>query len=136
MPTRWPTHVRAPIATRPFAAIVILLAAICLGLPARARAQQAPKKIGPFVVDVRGAVPKFGQNSGLAGEHGLNATDLPSMGLGLAIGGHWYFFKWHTITFGAGGEVLLSRGHQGASTTGPDVTTKFNSFAPQISFNF
>ncbi len=131
-----PTRPCRPFAVPPPRIAAVLLILIALALPSAARAQQPPKKIGPFAIDVRGAFVKLGQNDGLAAEHGLSGTDLPSTGLGLAVGGHWYFFKWRAITFGAGGEVLLSRGHQGASTTGPAVTTKFNSFAPQISFNF
>jgi Outer membrane protein beta-barrel domain len=115
------------------AALVLLTA---LGAPTRARAQLAPEKIGPFAADVRGAFPKYGQNQGLAVDHGLNGTDLPSTGLGLSVDAHVYLFKWRAVTFGVGGEALVSRGHQGASTTGPAVTTKFNSLAPQISLNF
>ncbi|MDE3156452.1 MAG: hypothetical protein KGN76_15220 [Acidobacteriota bacterium] len=137
MPTRPPHAARAAVPTPSGLTAALALAAILwLALPAVGRAQEPPKKIGPFVADVRGSFVKFGQSDGLAAEHGLNGTDLPSHGLGLDLGGHFYFFKWHAITFGAGAEVLLSRGHQGATTTGPAVTTTFDSYAPQISFNF
>jgi len=115
---------------------VLLLAALTLAGARPAFAQRPPEKIGPFAIDIRGAMPKYGQNADLAAEHGLNAADLPSRGLGLAIDGHYYFLKWHAITFGIGGEMLLSRGSQSASATGPAVTTTFKEYSPQISFNF
>lgn len=117
----------------------IIVLSVALLVLARARpvfAQQPVQRIGPFVLDVRGAMPKYGQNADLAVAHGLNAGDLPSRGFGVVVDGHYYFLKWHAITFGIGGQVLLSRGHNGGSAAGPAVTTTFKAFSPQISFNF
>lgn len=101
-----------------------------------AHAQQAPPAIGPFAADVRGAFAHFGQNQGLASIRNLPAADLPGIGLGVSVDGHWYFLKWHAITFGLGAEALLARGHHGATEIGPAVTTRFTTASPQISFNF
>jgi hypothetical protein len=120
-----------------------LLCALALALPAgsRAEAQDAPKPIGPFVVDVRVTVPGFAQNQQLADSRGLAVADLPGSGLGLDLGAQVYFFKWKAVTFGAGGQLTLARAHssqqvQDGVIIASAVTERYTTIAPQISFNF
>ena len=121
-------------------AVVLLAIAIVPVLCARADAQDAPPRIGPFVVDVRGTVPQFSNDLALAQSRGLTQFELPGIGLGVAAGAHLYPLKWRAITFGIGGELAMARSH----STPPDaeqnlrraVTERFTSIAPQLSFNF
>jgi hypothetical protein len=104
-----------------------------------ARAQDAPPRIGPLVIDIHGVVPRFPQDDQLAASRGLQLSDLPGAGLGLDVGAHLYFFKWRAITFGVGGEALISRSKlvpPPTATAGRIVTEKFRSLNSQLSFNF
>lgn len=97
--------------------------------------------IGPFAVDIRGAFPRYGPTEELAAPYAVRAADLPSHGLGLDLGAHWYPLKWRNITFGIGGTVLFSSGRQGPTiveevVTGHDVDITFTALSPQVSFNF
>lgn len=129
---------RAGTAAGPYAIICCLLAAlvVCAASPARAQPPAPPQPIGSFVADVRGAVARFGHNGGLASLRGLDATDLPALGLGASVDAHWYPLKWHAITFGLGVQALFAHGRHGASDVGPAVTTSLAAASPQISFNF
>src|SRR5262249_14997174 len=111
--------------------------ALCLILCGAASAQQASPRIGPFVVDVRGSFPDFPSDGQLAQSRGVNVTDLPGVGIGVDLGVHLYPFKWKAVTFGFGGELLLSRAHAApAIGSGRAVTERFRTIAPQVSFNF
>jgi hypothetical protein len=118
--------------------------AICVVLclhAAPAHAQDAPPRIGPFVVDVRGTSPLFPANEQLAQSRGLSLEELPGRGLGLDAGAHLYLFKWRVLTFGIGGQMTLARATsppvvQEGVETGRAVTAWFTSFTPQLSFNF
>lgn len=98
-------------------------------------------KVGPVVADARGSLPRYKQSDQLAGPYGIAQIELPSLGLGLDLGGHWYPVRWRVVTLGIGGSIHVSRGHHGAAEVdstpvGKDVTLRFTSFAPQLSFNF
>jgi hypothetical protein len=104
------------------------------------RAQDPPPRIPWFVFDVHGAVPRFpSDNQELADSRGMNLTELPGRGLGVQVGAHVYPFRWHAVTFGAGGELALSRARKsppnGVATLRPSEE-RFRSIAPQLSFNF
>jgi hypothetical protein len=112
-------------------------------------AQDAPPRIGLFVVDLRGMVPKFGDNPVLAQSRDLSQAELPGVGLGATGGVHLYLPKIVGITVGIGGEVLIGRSHvdppgptvdptTGVSTpsTLRPVTETFKSISPQLSLNF
>ena len=106
------------------------------------RAQEPPPKIGPFVLDVHGIVPRFPSTVTLAASHDLFAAELPGRGLGAQVGAHLYFLRWRQVTLGFGGEVATSR----ARNTPPDKQTttntlrateeKFMEAGTQLSFNF
>lgn len=107
-----------------------------------ASAQSPPPRIGPFVLDVHGVVPKFGDNPELALSRGLNTFELPGAGFGVSAGVHVYLPKIAGITVGLGGEAIIAR-----SSTSPDtdtattptvraVTESFKEISPQLSLNF
>jgi hypothetical protein len=101
-----------------------------------------PPRIGPFVVDVHGTIPRFPTDSQqLADSRGLSVEELPGVGIGADAGVHVYLLKWRAVTFGVGGQVLFSRAHKSAtsSTDGAifrAVTERFVTASPQLSFNF
>ena len=104
-------------------------------------AEDGPPRVGPYVIDIRGAIPQFPQAQGLADSRGLALTQLPGSGLGLDLGAHVYPLHWRAVTFGVGGEAMLGR----AQTTPPavvgaaspsSVTERLTSYGPQVSFNF
>ncbi|MGE5246474.1 MAG: hypothetical protein ACM3SQ_19790 [Betaproteobacteria bacterium] len=123
-------------------ALAAVVLASCAFAAVPAGAQEREPRIGPFVVDVRGAFPKFPDNLQLADSRGLNQVELPGLGIGLDLGVHVYLFKWRAITFGVGGEGMASRAHftpaaaAGQAAFGRPVTERFATIAPQISFNF
>ena len=123
----------------PAFATIALLLLFC----SRARAQEPPPRIGPFVVDLHGTFPMFPNDvPQLAVSRGLSRAELPGHGLGAKVGAHLYFLKWRAMTFGIGGELTVGRAHAtppslpGQSTVLRPVTERFTSAAPQISFNF
>jgi hypothetical protein len=124
------------------AAVCVCALAILLCGAARAAAQDPPKPISLFVVDVRGTMPRFpSSNDGLAASRGLQATELPGSGFGIDIGAHIYPLKWKAVTFGVGGQLTLGRSHSSGGTTADGftkrpVTEHFTAIAPQLSFNF
>lgn len=128
-------------ALRPCVAAGVLM--LLLAGPARAQEDERPR-VGPFAIDLRGAVFKPPVNAQLAGSRGLDSlVDLPGVGLGGAAGVHVYPLKWRAITFGIGGEVVVARAHRspppgapGQTAIGNAVTERFVSAAPQLSFNF
>lgn len=116
-----------------FALIVILSA-----LAAPVYAQEPPPKIGPFVIDLHGTVPRFPDDLQLADSRGMQLSQLPGAGLGVQVGAHIYVFRFKAITFGLGGEYASSRARQTpiGTTELPSVTEKFETISPQLSFNF
>lgn len=126
-----------------------LLATVVLLTPAITSAQdEPPPRVGPFVVDLRGAMFRPPTSDQLAASRGLDSlAELPGFGIGATAGIHLYPLRWRAITFGIGGEVVVARAHHsatplapgtttGPATTGPAVTERFVSGAPQLSFNF
>lgn len=127
-----------------------LLLGALLALPAAALAQEpAPplplpeEPIGPFVVDARGVLARFKALPAVAAEVGVDATDLPTRGLGLVVGGHVYPLRGRAWALGLGGELLLraqgSRTIEAATEDGPDgptVVTRMTAVSPQVSLNF
>lgn len=120
---------------------------LLMGTSARGQEDERPR-VGPFVVDLRGAVFKPPVDVQLAGSRGLKSlADLPGFGLGGVAGVHVYPLKWRAVTFGIGGEVVVARAHHSPPTVpagqpvttsaiGTAVTERFVSAAPQLSFNF
>lgn len=118
------------------------------GLSGPAQAQDRVR-LGPYVIDVRGALPIFGQNELVAALRGLRTLQLPPRGFGLDVGAHVYPLRWRAIAFGVGVQALFSRGTRAPSLTELEefggtseddplapIQTRFTSIAPQLSFNF
>ena len=108
---------------------------------ADAAAQPTTGPIPRFVIDARGSLARFKQDTAVASALQVDSTNLPTFGLGVTVGGHVYVLRTRRITIGLGGEMVLARDSATANveddaTPGPTVTTRLSGFAPQISFNF
>jgi hypothetical protein len=127
----------------------IVIATLFLFVPRLLCAQEAPPRIGPFVVDLHGIMPKFGDSNDLALSRELSPVELPGLSLGATGGLHVYLPKILGVTVGLGGEALITRAHSdppgpvvdpntGVSTPSPfrPVTETFKSISPQLSLNF
>lgn len=99
-----------------------------------------PRPIGPFVVDLHGAFTRLGTDAQLAASRGIPQEQLPSTGIGLEAGAHWYPLRLRRVTFGLGASWLTVR-----AATSPDLettpaavamVTRFTALNPQLSFNF
>jgi hypothetical protein len=114
--------------------IVVTAALAAFASPAAAQ----DDRIQPFVVDVRGAVPRLGQEPGVAAGLNVPLTALPAWGLGLDLDAHVYPIRTRLITFGVGAGILIARGRQtpDPSVDLPPVETRFSAFSPQVSLNF
>ena len=104
-------------------------------------AQDPPPRIGPFVLDVHGTVPRFPRDQQLADSRALLLRELPGAGLGLHAGAHVYPLRWKAVTFGLGADVTVAQARQAAPPLAPGVfgraaTERLTHIAPQISFNF
>ncbi len=111
----------------------------------RRRGQEEPAAPpGPFAVDLRGAVARYGQQLELAARRGLGPEQLPAGGLGLDLGAHWYPIRTRRVTIGVGASVLLASGtarppapeDSRTPPPGPSVEMRFRALAPQLSLNF
>jgi hypothetical protein len=122
--------------------LIVLIVAACLFSARPGAAQGPPPKIGPFVFDAHGTIPRFpDDDQQLADSRGLLAAELPGTGLGLHTGAQVYLLKWKAVTFGIGADLTLARAHQkeqqlSSSTYGRATTERFTHVAPEISFNF
>lgn len=120
--------------------LVILASVLLLGSPSFVLAQKE-EKVGPFVVDLHGSMVRYGQDEALAASRKVIAAQLPSWGLGLDVGAHWYPMRLKVITLGVGLQLLTSKGrHTLTSDDGQpianEVLTRFTVISPQLSFNF
>ena len=104
-------------------------------------AAQPRTPIGPFVVDVRGAFARFKEDPVIANILAVQPDNLPTRGLGLDLGAHWYPLRGRRVTLGLGGQLLLARDTRTAqatqtTTARPTVTASLSIVSPQISLNF
>lgn len=119
---------------------ILCLAAVLLG--AASAAAQPPEPVGPYAVDVRGALARFKQDASAAAALDVTADSLPTRGLGLGVGVHLYPVRVRRVTLGVGGEMLVARdslmkeAETGATVVPPTVTTRLSLFSPQVSLNF
>ncbi len=118
---------------------------LLLGLATDAAAQPTAGPISRFVVDVRGSLARFKANPAVSEPLEVDATTLPTRGLGLTVGAHWYPLRMRRITFGVGAEYARAGDSKTTSVTdedtdveteGPTLTTRFTSLSPQLSLNF
>jgi hypothetical protein len=129
---QWRDSMRRP------ATLVLLCQTVLLAMNGSALAQDEPRPIGRFALDLRGSFPGFPSEPSLAESRGLDARELPGRGLGADAGVHLYLLTWKAVTVGIGGQVTVATAHaSGASAAGVrPVTTRFTSMAPQLSLNF
>ena len=124
---------------------VVLAIVIAFAICPRASAQQPPR-IGPFVVDLHGTVPRFpSDDPQLAQSRKMDLGELPGTGLGIQVGMHLYLLRVKAITFGIGAEFAASRSRQTPQAGATSATTgqllrpseaRFSTIAPQLSLNF
>ena len=113
---------------------------LLVGVAAEALAQPV-EPIGPYVLDVRGSLARFKGAPLVAAGLGVDEASLPTRGLGLTAGAHWYPFRRGPVTFGIGAELVVARDSRaeepaGATVQMPTVTTRLSGFSPQVSLNF
>jgi hypothetical protein len=105
-------------------------------------AAQPPEPVGPYAVDVRGALARFKQDPSVAAGLDVPADSLPTRGLGLGAGVHFYPLRVRRVTLGFGGVVLVARdilmktADASASVVAPTVTPRLSLLSPQLSLNF
>jgi hypothetical protein len=120
------------------------IAMVCLtsaAAAARAQGTSFESRVGPFAIDVRGAMAALGPTADQAAQVGYGKDDLPSKGWGIDVGAHVFPLKLGVATIGVGGNVVMARGHsKPVSTTGEpsgrEAWTRFRTYASQLSFNF
>ena len=121
---------------------VVRLAMCVFVLAAASEAASQPlQPVGPYVIDARGSLARFKEDAAIAGTIDVTADNLPTRGLGMTAGAHWYPIRWRRIAFGVGAEMLLARDSRSKDATatseaGPTVTTRLSAISPQLSLNF
>jgi hypothetical protein len=118
--------------------LVVFLILVTAGL---AEAQEPPPRIGPFVLDLQGTFPRFGNDPILAQSRGLSQAELPGPGLGASLGVHAYFARLGVVTLGIGGQATIGRSRSDPASASDQstlrpVTETFKSISPQFSMNF
>lgn len=116
---------------------------LCLVLlPAGSAVAQPREPVSRFVVDAHGLLARFKGDAAVASGLGVTAENLPTRGLGLGVGAHWYPLRGRLVSLGLGGELVIARDRRTPAQTGeattplPTVTTRFSSVSPHVSLNF
>lgn len=120
-----------------------LFCLFCLAIASPVAAQ--PKEpIGPFVIDLRGALGRHKAEPSVATDLGVTAANLPTRTLGLVGGVHVYPIR-RKVSLGLGGNVAFVRGSRALDIAvqgeqqpmqGPTVRRHFTTFSPEVSLNF
>ena len=119
---------------------LLLLCGLVSMLPSWAGAQPVGPP-GPFTIDARGTLARFDEDATVASGLGVSTENLPTRGLGLTVGGHWYPLRGR-ITLGVGGEMVWARDSrtldvpEDSTLDTPTVNTRFSALTPQVSLNF
>ncbi len=120
---------------------VLVLTCLAVLIPSVAGAQ-SKDPLPNFVIDVRGAFAKLGQDATTAADLGVAATQLPGTGIGAAIGANYYFLKRQKMTLGVGAETVIARAvesgvnDQTGALDGPRIERRLQGFAGTFSLNF
>jgi outer membrane protein with beta-barrel domain len=110
-------------------------------LPSTAAAQ-VDEPIRRFAADARGVWARFKEDPAVASALGVSAANLPTRGLGVVLGAHWYPLRRGAVALGLGGELLVARDRRtlepvsDGDPAGPTVTSRMTSITPQLSLNF
>ncbi len=100
------------------------------------------ERIPTFVVDARVALPSFKQDATVAAALGVDASALPTRGLGLVAGAHVFPFRKGSFALGIGGEILRARASKTMKAAtkdaedGPTLKNRWSHLSPQVSMNF
>ena len=119
-------------------AVLSVLLALAAASPAFAQTRQP---IPPFVVDVRGFYARLGTDQVTATDLAIDPDDLPTRGLGGAVGATFYPIRKQSFALGLGGEGLLAWGNSQpvdaeGDALGLPIKRRLQSLAGQLSFNF
>ena len=113
---------------------------VLMAVPAAAIAQET-RPVGPFVVDTRVSLARYGKDPTLAASQGLTVERLPAGGLGVEIGAHVYPLSLGKARLGLGASVTWSRGRKTpvvlpGEPAGEQVEARLAFYASQLSLNF
>ncbi len=121
-------------------AVLAVVLAVTIA-PAVQAQEREPEPISRFVVDARGALPRFPADPATASAIDVTTDNLPKRGLGLSFGAHLYPIR-GKVTLGIGAELLTTRAShtlpaaQEGGADGPTVKARLVVFSPQLSLNF
>ncbi len=107
-------------------------------------AQQPPRDtslLPPVVFDARGTIAMLKQSETTADSFGVRKEELPSKGLGVAGGLHFYPLRRNGFAVGLGGELLLTSAHHqpldaDQMPVGRAIRRRLQSLSGQLSLNF
>lgn len=122
----------------------IVLVGTMMAHTATAMAQEPPETlpIGPYVLDLRGAMPRMKADPVVAAAIDVTPGNLPTRGRGYVVGAHWYPLRMGAVTLGLGGEWFVSQARRTLEPTaeggeeGPTVIRDLTVVVPQVSLNF
>lgn len=122
---------------------IVLLAVVSVlaGRGVALAQQPGDERIGRLAVDLHGVTGSYGATAEQAAPLGYAASDLPGRGFGWDVGGQLYFMTVGKVTFGAGGNLVHTGGSSdpkdaNGNSTGNQASTRFQSFATQVTANF
>jgi hypothetical protein len=105
-------------------------------------AAQAAQPLPRAVIDARGTLARFKGDAAVAEPLGVAPDDMPTRGLGITAGAHWYPLRVRRITVGLGAELVWARDTRTGEPAGtppvtpPTVTTRLSAVSPALSLNF
>ncbi len=121
----------------------VVVVAVFLALACASPAQAQQNALLPaFVIDVRGVIARLGEDATTAAALGVAPQQLPTTGLGVAIGVNAYPLRRQKLSLGVGGEGVISRAVtevKDATTgevVGPRIERRFQGISGTVSLNF
>ena len=95
----------------------------------------------PFVIDVRGAIARLGEDATTAADLNLASAQLPGTGIGGAVAINVYPLRRKKMSLGIGGEGVLTRATSTVTdttgaVTGPRIERRFEGVSGTFSLNF
>jgi hypothetical protein len=121
-------------------AVLAVVLAVTIAPAAQAQERES-EPISRFVLDARGALPRFPADPDTATAIDVTTDNMPTRGLGVSLGAHVYPVR-GKVTLGIGAELLTARASrtlapaQEGGADGPTVKARFTVLSPQVSLNF